>query len=197
MEASPIKVHSALHSLETHSTLSDAEFIAALRSAATALAQERKPADGTPSDQPKHPAEQEANRKFGALLARFSSGARALLDPTTALPLAVGAVAFGGVLVFMQLTGDFSQTGKALGQMRREVGFLRNNVVRKEEFNGRHLAAQALIREVEASSRAEADRGLQRLQEQQQTLQELRPPLQDLRRDVGRLRERINAAEAK
>src|SRR5262245_56393530 len=111
MEPSPINVHSSLHGPRPHSALQDAEIIAVLRAAATALAQEQKPADGAPSDQPNRPAEQEARTQFGALLARFLNGARALLDPTTSLPLAVSAMAFGGVLIFMQLTGDFSQTG--------------------------------------------------------------------------------------
>jgi hypothetical protein len=167
-----------------HAALQDPEFIEALRAAALSLNQSPVAAAGDKTD----PPEPERVRKFAALRAQFWQLAAALL---------VSGAAFAGAFVYMRFTSELAQTGKELGQVRRELGLVRNEIVRKEEFNGRHLAAHALLRELEAGSRLATEGGLQRQQEQKQALEDLRPRLEDLRREVERFQQRLNGGKKK
>jgi hypothetical protein len=111
--------------------------------------------------------------------------------------LLLGGAAAVGVLVYERLTADFAHIRSELGELHRELGLVRTELVRKDEFNGRHLAANAMIREADASSKRAAESEAQRLQEHQQSLADLRLQLKDLQRDAERLRERLRAREPK
>lgn len=109
----------------------------------------------------------------------------------------VSTAAFAGVYVYMTLTAEFSSIGKELGTVRRELGLVRNEVVRKDEFNGRYLAAQSLIKEVESSSRSATESALQRNRQQKQALADQELRLKEVRRDLERLQERLAGLEKK
>jgi hypothetical protein len=188
MMPNPVELQSESQRQQTLSPALPPELIEVICSAVVALVLEQQLAKSTPAE-PVNPSEKNKGQsKWASLRAQFWQIVLALL---------VSGTAFAGVFVYMRLTADFSQTGKELRGVRRELGLVRYELVRKEEFNGRHLAAQALIREIEANSRVGSERELQKLLDEKQKLAELRLRLKDLKREVERLGEQLSPRDKK
>jgi hypothetical protein len=182
MEPNRITVYSATSTSETPACALDPQLIDALRAALAAIAREQAP-PASPA-----PAEDKGGKKKRGLVAE-------LWQMTSALLVIAGSVAF--VVFYLRLTNEFAECRSDFGKVRRELGLVRNELVRKEEFNGRSLAANTLIREEEAKSKATADSAAQRLEEQTQKLADLSQQFKELRRDAELLQERISAREKK
>jgi hypothetical protein len=160
------------------------QLVEAVRSLLNGLAPEQQPNNATLPDTDPDKAKKDEPKKRRAIWWQLGQ---------LALTALVCTAAFVGVFVFIQLTRELGASRKEMGRLRRELGLVRQEVVRKDEFNNRNLAAQALIREAQASGKAAADASLQRLQEQKQALAELGLLLRELQRDAERLDERLAA----
>jgi hypothetical protein len=157
------------------------QLVEALRSALASQA----PGTHLPGGQPEAPTDAPAEAKGGKRRWSWSGWLQ------LAGALLVSGAGIAGVLIYMQLTDEYARSRSEMGKIRRELALVRNELVRKEEFNNRYLAAYALIREAEGGGRALADAALQRDQDEKLTLAELLAQLKELRRDTERLQERL------
>jgi hypothetical protein len=186
MTPNRIDLPSGVTGPEGPADLLDPQLIEALRAAAAALAREHDLTTGSPPGQPGHDTGARKAGKKTAIRAQLWQFAGALL---------FSAAAATGVIAYLRLTDEYLAIRGEIGKVRRELGLVRIESVRKDEFHSRSLAAHALIREAEATTRATTEIAAQRSEQQQQNLAELRPRLDDVRREAERLRERLSARE--
>jgi hypothetical protein len=163
----------------------DPRLIEKLRSAVAALSRGQGPGGPPPEGAAPDGAKQE-EKKPARDWGQFVQIACALV--------LTGASALG-VLVYMQLTAELNQTRADLARVRLEMGLVRNQLVRKEEFSSRNLAAFALTRDAELKTKTASDASLRRLEDHRQSVEKQLERLEKLRAKKAGLEKRIAALE--
>jgi hypothetical protein len=110
-------------------------------------------------------------------------------------PFFVTGLAVLGLFAYRSLGRDVGENRKEASALRRQLGEFGPEFVRKDEFNNRNLAIQALILEPEAKSAAALASVRDRFGEQKKVERELSESLKELRLEAAQVARRLEKLE--
>jgi hypothetical protein len=107
----------------------------------------------------------------------------------------VAAVACLGVYTYVRVGEEQARNRSQVGQLRAEVGKLRPQMVRKDEFTSRELAIHALLYDVEVNAREERKHWQESITELKEARADTRLQVRDLKDESRRAAARVQKLE--